>query len=153
MSNSLRPHGLYSPWNSSGQHTAVRSTSLLQGICPTQRLNQSFLHCRWILYQLSHQGSPRILGWIAYPFYSGFSWSRNWTRVSCIAGGFFTNLAIREAHIDWKQSNVHFLPWPLSCQLRDSIFFYVNWFLNLKIFYPTFFTICIYVCTYMGLPW
>ena len=32
-------------------------------------------------------------------------------------------------------------------------FFYVNWFLNLKIFYPTFFTICIYVCTYMGLPW
>ena len=53
-------------------------------------------HCRWILYQLSHQGSPRILEWVAYPFSSRSSWSRNQTRVSCIAGGFFTNWAIRE---------------------------------------------------------
>ena len=27
-------------------------------------------HCRWILYQLSHKGSPRILEWVAYPFSS-----------------------------------------------------------------------------------
>ena len=44
------------------------SLSLLQGIFPTQGLNPDILHCRWILYQLSHKGSPRILEWVAYPF-------------------------------------------------------------------------------------
>ena len=58
MSNSLRPHGLYSPWNSPGQNIGVSSLSLLQWIFPTQELNKGLLHCRWILYQLSHQGSP-----------------------------------------------------------------------------------------------
>ena len=56
-------------------------------------------HCRWILYQLSHKGSPRILEWVAYAFSSRSSYSRNWTRVSCIAGRFFTNWAIRETLI------------------------------------------------------
>ena len=45
-----------------------------------------------------HKGSPRILEWLAFPFSSGSSWPRNRTRVSCIAGRFFTNWAIREAH-------------------------------------------------------
>ena len=35
LSNSLRPHGLYSPCNSPGQNTGVGSCSLLQGIFPT----------------------------------------------------------------------------------------------------------------------
>ena len=52
---------------------------------------------RWILYHLSQQGSPRILGWVAYPFSRGSSRSRNRTGVSCIAGGFFTNWATRKA--------------------------------------------------------
>ena len=52
MSDSLRPHGLYSPWNSPGWNTGVGSCSLLQGNIPTQELNQGLLHCRWILYQL-----------------------------------------------------------------------------------------------------
>ena len=57
--NSLRPHGLYSPWNSPGQNTGVGSNlSLLQGIFPTQRSNPDLPPCRQILYQLSHQGSP-----------------------------------------------------------------------------------------------
>ena len=56
--DSLRPHGLYSPWNSPGQDTGVGSLSLLQGIFPTQGWNPGLLHCRRILYQLSHQGSP-----------------------------------------------------------------------------------------------
>ena len=43
---SLRPHGLYSPWNSPSQNTGVGSLSLLQGIFPTQGLNPGFLHCR-----------------------------------------------------------------------------------------------------------
>ena len=53
------PHGLYSSWNSAGQHTGVGSFSLLQGIFPTQGSNPGFPHCRWILYQLSHKGSPK----------------------------------------------------------------------------------------------
>ena len=56
-------HGLYSSWNSPRQNTAVGSLSLLQGIVPTQGSNPRLLHCRQILYQLSHQGSPRIPGW------------------------------------------------------------------------------------------
>ena len=36
MADSLKPHGLYSPWNSPGQNTGVCSLSLLQGIFPTQ---------------------------------------------------------------------------------------------------------------------
>ena len=55
MSDSLWPHGLCSPWISPGQNTGVGSLSLLQGIFPTQELNPGLLHCRWILYQLSHR--------------------------------------------------------------------------------------------------
>ena len=58
VSDSLRPRGLYRPWNSPGQLTGVGSLSLLQGISPTQGSNPGPLHCRQILYQLSHQGSP-----------------------------------------------------------------------------------------------
>ena len=58
VSDSLPPYGLYSPWNSSGQNTGVDSLSLLQGIFPTQGSNPGLLHCRRILYQLSHKGSP-----------------------------------------------------------------------------------------------
>ena len=58
VSNSLRPHGLYSPWNFLDQNTGVGSPSLLQGIFPAQGLNPGLPHCRQIHYQLSHQGSP-----------------------------------------------------------------------------------------------
>ena len=58
MSDSLWPHGLYSPWNSSGQNTGVGSHSLLQGIFPTQGSNPGLPHCRQILYQLSRRRSP-----------------------------------------------------------------------------------------------
>ena len=59
--------------------------------------NPGLPHCRWILYQRSHKGSPRTLEWVACPFYSESSWPRNQTGVSCIVGRFFTKLAIREA--------------------------------------------------------
>ena len=100
VSDSLRPHGLYSPWNSPGQNTGVGSLSLLQGIFPTQGWNPGIPHCRRILYQLSHKGSPRILEWVAYPFSCKSSWPRNRTRVSCIAGRFFTNWTMREAQLN-----------------------------------------------------
>ena len=97
VSDSWRPHGLYSPWNSLGQNTGMGSLSLLQGILPTQGSNPVLTHCRRILYHLSCQGSPRILERVAYPFSSRSSQPRNQTGVSCIADGFFTNWAIREA--------------------------------------------------------
>ena len=92
---------LYSAWNSPDLNTGVSSLSLLQGVFPTQGSNPGLLHCGWILYQLSHKSSPRILEWVAYPFSSGSSDPRNWTGVSCIAGGFFTNWAIRKALVSW----------------------------------------------------
>ena len=67
------------------------SLSLLQGVFPIQGSNSGLPHCRWVLCQLSHKGSPRILEWIAYSFSRGSFWPRNWTRVSSIAGRFFTN--------------------------------------------------------------
>ena len=97
VSNSLRPQGLYSPWNSPGQNTGVGSLSLLRGIFPTQGSNPGLSHCRWILYQLSHKGSPRILEWVAFPFSRGSSQPRDRTQISHIAGGFFTSWTIREA--------------------------------------------------------
>ena len=63
VSDSLQPHGLYSPWDSPGQNTGMGSLSLLQGIFPTQGLNLGLLFSRQILYQLSHKGSLRILVW------------------------------------------------------------------------------------------
>ena len=68
------PRGLYSPWNSSDQNTRVGSLSLLQGIFPTQGSEPVLLYCRQILDQLSHQGSPRILEWVVYPFSRRSSW-------------------------------------------------------------------------------
>ena len=58
----LRPYGpqptrLLCSWDSPGKNTGVGCHLLLQGIFPTQELNQSFLHCRQILYQLSYEGS------------------------------------------------------------------------------------------------
>ena len=66
------------------------------GIFPTQGSNPGLQQCRQILYQLSHQESPRILEWVAYPSSSRSSQPRNQTGVSCIAGGFFTSWATRE---------------------------------------------------------
>ena len=59
VSNSLSVHGLYSarllwPYDFPGKNTGVGCHSLLLGICPTQELNPSCLHCRQILYHLSH---------------------------------------------------------------------------------------------------
>ena len=56
-------------------------------------------HCRWILYQLSHEGCSRILEWLAYSFSRGSSWPRNWKGVACIAGRFFTNWAVRKVQL------------------------------------------------------
>ena len=100
MSDSLRPMDCSPPGSSvhrdsSGKSTGVGYHALLQGIFPTQGSNPGLLHCRHILYYLSHQESSRILEWVAYPFSRGSSRPRNQIRVSCIAGGFFTSWATR----------------------------------------------------------
>ena len=43
--------------DSPDKNTGAGYHALLQGILPTQGLNPDFLHCRQILYRLSHQGS------------------------------------------------------------------------------------------------
>ena len=100
--------------DSPGKNTGVGSHALLQGIFPTQGSNPGLQHCRWVLHCLSHQGSPRILEWVAHPFSRGTSPPRNRTGVSCIIGGFFTSRATREA-LNWlgaggiqmKGRNIH----------------------------------------------
>ena len=141
ISNSLWPHGLYSPWNSPAQSTGVGILFLLQGIFPTQGSNPGLPHCRQILYQLSHKGSARILEWVAYTFTSRSSWPRNWTAVSSIAGKFFTNWTIREAprftpNVFWSwtfKSHPPPRPWlklfSLFHSLRESI---PNWKLRVQ---------------------
>ena len=91
------PPGFSVHRNSPGQNTGVGSLSLLQGIFPTQGLNPGLPRYRQIIYHLSHQGSPRTLQWVAYPFSGGSSQSRNQTGVSSIADEFFTSWATREA--------------------------------------------------------
>ena len=58
VSDSLQLHRLYSSWTFPGQNTGVDSHSLFQDIFPTQGSNPGLPHCRQILYQLSHKGSP-----------------------------------------------------------------------------------------------
>ena len=69
----------------------VGSCCLLQGIFPTPGSNSCLLRCKLVLYQLSHQGSPRMLEWAAHPFSTRSSQPRNWTGVNCTVGRFFTN--------------------------------------------------------------
>ena len=123
VSNSLWPHGLYSPWNSLGQNTGVRSLSLLQGTFLTQRSNPGLLNCRWILYQMSPKGSPRTLEWVTYLFSKGSSRPRNQT-------GFFKPTAMRETPVrflvgkipwrrEWLSTPVF---WPGEfCGLKSSV--------------------------------
>ena len=54
----MSPTRLFCPWNSPDKNTRVGNHSLLQGIFPTQGSNSGLLHCKQILYHLSHQGSP-----------------------------------------------------------------------------------------------
>ena len=58
---------LFCPWDSPGKNTGVGCYSLLQGIFPTQGSKPGLLHCRHILYCLSHQESPIC---IIYRFYN-----------------------------------------------------------------------------------
>ena len=70
------------------------AVSFSRGSSQPRDWTQGLSHCKWILYHLSQQGSPRISEWVIYPFSNGSSQPRNRTRVSCTAGRFFTNWGI-----------------------------------------------------------
>ena len=105
--------------DSPGKNTGVGNHALLQGLFPIQGLNPGLPHCRRLLYHLTHQGSPRILEWVACPSSRGSSWPRNQTRVSCITGRFFTNWAMREALARTPSLKPHTLT---TIQLLTSLF-------------------------------
>ena len=56
-SPALQVDSLFAEPKGKPKNTGVGSLSLLQQIFPTQELNWGLLHCRWILYQLSYEGS------------------------------------------------------------------------------------------------
>ena len=78
-----------------GKNTGVGCHALFQRFFLTQRSNPGLWHCKQILYHPNHQGSPRKLEWVAYPFFRGSSPPGNQTEVSCIEGEFFTSWATR----------------------------------------------------------
>ena len=53
----MEPARLLCSWNFPGKNTGVGCCSLLQGMFSTQGLDPGLLHCRQVLYHLSHQGS------------------------------------------------------------------------------------------------
>ena len=75
------------------------SLVVLQGIFSTQGLNTGLLHCRWILYFLNYQGSPRILEWVDYPFSNGSSQSRNLTQGLLLCRWILYQLSYQESPI------------------------------------------------------
>ena len=109
MSDSLQPHGLYSPWTSPGQNTGVGRLFLLQRIFPTQGSNPGLPHCRWILYQLSHQGSPHNKKLLNSPSSQKSTGGSN-------SHPFYAHSPWRGSHLvadimrAW-QSSFHFSPW------------------------------------------
>ena len=105
MSVSLRPRGLYSPWNSPGQNTGVGSRSFPQGIFPMQGLNPGIPHCRLILYQLSHQGSP----------VGSLRWLNTWHRERSFS---ICKWSVRSCHLAWikcpRLNSSKYDCWPLQ---------------------------------------
>ena len=121
--------------DSPGKNTGVGCHVLLQGTFPTQGLNPGLPNCSQILYCLNHQGSPRILEWVVYPFSRGFSQLRNQTGVSCIAGGFFTSWATREA-LDFLTMNLIWYKYEVTNLFKKIyIYFILLCFINVSICY------------------
>ena len=94
--------------DSPGKNTGVDCHALLQGIFPTKGLKPDLPYCRWILYHLSHQGSPRILEWVAYPFSRG-------RRHRCISSVQFSSVQ------SLSRVQLFVIPWTTAHQASLSI--------------------------------
>ena len=84
----------------------------------------------------------RILEWVAIPFSRGSSRSRDQTQVSCIAGGFFTNWAIREAHTLIRKRLI-------SIQHMDTRNICHSHLGSMKFSIKTL-GVCLWICTFLG---
>ena len=122
-SDSLWPHGPYSPWNFPGQNTGVSSLSLLQGIFPIQGSNPGFLYSWWILCQLSHKGRPRILVCIAYPFSSRSFRPRNRTGSPTLQVDSLPT-EHRKKVKSLSRVRLFVTPWTVVCQAPPSMGFF-----------------------------
>ena len=84
--------------DSPGKNTGVGCHALLQGIFkPRSPILQADS------LPSSHEGNPRILEWVAYPFSRGSFQFRNWTGTSCITGGFSTSWALQNLYGEAKK--------------------------------------------------
>ena len=120
MSNPLWPHGLYGPWDSPGQNTGVGSLSLFQGIFPTQGLNPDLPHCRWILYQLSHKGSPlkSILLRVSYTLRSVLNTRHKFSHLMPLAVLWHVSSPMKE---ETAGGTRHFISMLTAAQQTDSL--------------------------------
>ena len=98
MSDSLRPHGLC-PWNSPGQNTGMGSLPLPPEDLPNPRIQPRSLALQADSLPAEPQGKPKNTGISSLSLLQQIILTQELTRVSCIAGRFFTNWAIREDHI------------------------------------------------------
>ena len=132
VSDSLWPHGLYSLWNSPGQNTGVDSFTLLQGIFPTQGSNPGLLHCRQILYQLSHQGSPHVIS-SSFLFIAEYYQMPHFV-YPCSCWGIFGLLLL----LDYCDYN---------CHVPSSVSFFFSWTQALiSLGFIAYVCVCVCVC-------
>ena len=81
----LQPTRLLCLWGFSRQEYWSWFPCPPPGDLPNTGIKPRSLHCRQILYYLSHWGCPRKLGWVAYPFSRGSSWpmKQTWHLLHC----------------------------------------------------------------------
>ena len=103
MSNSLRPHGLYSPWNSPGQNTGAGSLSLTSpGDLPKPGMEPKSPALQAGSLPDEPQGKPKNTGVGNLSLLQRIFLTQEWNRGLLHCSRFFTNWAIREAKDMWK---------------------------------------------------
>ena len=89
VSDSLRPHGLYSSWNSPGLNTRVGSLFLLQGIFPHQGIESRSPTLQADSLPAELQGKPKNIGVGSLSRLQGIFLTQESNWVSCITGFFY----------------------------------------------------------------
>ena len=113
------PTRLLCPWGFSRQNYWSELPCSLLGDLPYPGIKPRSPTLQTDSLPFEPPGKPRILEWAAYPSSRGYSWSRNQTRVSCIAGGFSTSWATREAlNLPSLKHLIFILTWNYSEHLQ-----------------------------------
>ena len=127
VSDSLGPHGIYSPWNFRAWILEWVVFPFSRGSSQPRDWTQVSCTAGGFVTIWAFRGSPRILEWVAYPFSRESSLPRNWTRLSCMAGGFFNQMsyqgtpisAYRKKEREVAQSCLTLCD-PMGCSLQGS---------------------------------